>query len=232
MLADKTLTILDQNNKEIVQKPFPQIVAELVYCADACKVDIEKAEFALGYLPIYFRGDAKRIKGDRFLLDIFKLISEMRNIHGENFGWPWLWLYIGSDYVIDDAMSEYYDFMICNNGKIMKEFVNVYNIPDGFFQEAKDFFFRSDDRMQQAKIRMYYESFYRETSYGKMLMSSFKNDRDIELFGQIQPGIEDLTFVQLPKKIDRLIEELKSFKRLLVWIVIVFTILIIWLKFH
>ena len=214
MLANSKLTLVDQKGNVISERPFYELVREIFKSEDGYEIDEKESKALVQWLPIRTRGEIIRIKGERFLLDILEIILDVGKTDAdiEN----WFWLFIENDWVINDPDPIFHHFFICKGEKILRERVSLSNAPDDLLkeklEEKEDYFFDKEKEYLMARVRMWYESFFKNLEYGKLVMSKLKNERDTELFGIISPSIGDFASGTAPAKINAVLMELKELK--------------------
>ncbi len=156
---------------------------------------------------------------EHYILHLFKLCLEV----GKE-GWisEWVWYYVEDDRVIEDPGTTFIHFFICQNGKILRELVVLYDIPDGLLKQKEEFFFYTDRETQMAETRLYHEDFLQNSRHGQLLLNRIKNKRDVELFGSMSPRIDDVPLGTVLTRMNGILKEL----RLQRWILVVACVII------
>jgi hypothetical protein len=211
MLASYKLKLLDRNKNVISERPFFELVNEIFDCKEGYEIEKKEASMPLvHWLPIRIRGETIRVEGEMFVCDILRIILDVGkpNADIEN----WVWLFIEKDWVIDDPDPQLYHFFICKGEEILREEAIVSNVPDNLLKKKEDFFFDKDEEYLMARVRMWYENFFKNSKFGKLVMSKLKNERDTELLGMISPTIEDFASPTVPAKINSVLMDLKELK--------------------
>lgn len=124
--------------------------------------------------------------------------------------------FIEDDRVIEDSGTTFYRFFICEGDKILRDRVVLYSIPDDLLKEKQDFFFLTDREYQMAEMRLRYEDFFKNSRCGQLLMSRRKNRRDADIFGSIDPCVDEFPLAVVPTRMDIILKELKYLRWTLV----------------
>ena len=143
---------------------------------------------------------------ESYLLRLFELCLDV----GKE-GWisEWVWYYVEDDRVIEEPGTAFIHFFICESGKILRDRVVLYDIPDGLLKEKEGFFFYTDRENQMAETRLYYEDFLKNSRYGQLLLNRIKNKRDAELFGSMSPHVDEFPLGVIATRMDSILRELR-----------------------
>ena len=169
-------------------------------------------------LVIRSRGEEIRLEtqnpDETYLLHLFKLCLEVGNE-----GWisEWVWYYVEDDRVIEDPGTVFIHFFIWQSGKILRDLVVLYDIPDGLLKEKEDYFFYTDRETQMAETCLYYEDFLQNSRHGQLLLNRIKNKRDTELFGSMSPRVDELPLGAVVARMNSILKELRWHR----WILII-----------
>lgn len=223
-LANKSLfRIMDHENRLIAELPFLDALRDVLNRHDEYEVDGDlipikglvireknEARCKVRYDPPFDPGNEIRIEaqkqGDACILKLFQLCLEV----GKE-GWirDWVWYYVEKDRVIEDPGTSFFQFFIGQYGKILRDTVTLYDIPDGLLKQKEDPFFYTDSERQMAETRRYYEDFLKNTRYGQLLLNRMKNERDMKLFGSMSPLIDDIPLDVVVTRMNDILKEMR-----------------------
>ena len=212
---------MDREKRLIAEKPFLEVLRDILEREE--HYEVEDLAFTIPALVIKGRGDEIRIETQNheefYLLRLLKLCLEI----GKE-GWvsEWVWYYIEEDRVIEDPGTTYFHFFLCQSGKILRDLVVLYDIPDDLLKKEEDFFHSTDRENQMAQTRLYYEDFLRNSRQGQLLFSRLRNKRDIELFGAMSPRVDEFPLGIIVAGMNSILKELRWQR----WILLVASIIL------
>jgi hypothetical protein len=208
--------MMDNEKRVISESPFLKVLRDII--GQDYNYEVKDLSSTIPALVIKSQGKEIRFETqnskERYLLKLFKLCLEI----GKE-GWisDWVWYYVEDDHVIGDPAGSYcYHFFICQSGKILKNYSWSEDTPDGLLKEKNDPFFYTDIENQMAETRMYYEDYLQNSQYGKLLLNRMKNDRDIELFGFMNPCVDEHPLYAVITTMNGIRNELKWQRSILV----------------
>jgi hypothetical protein len=212
---------MDHEKRLVAERPFLDALRDILNRDDG--YEVEYLSFTMPALLVRDKDKETRLEtksaDDTYILDLFKLCLEV----GKD-GWisEWVWYYVEDDRVIEDPGTTFIHFFICQNGKILRDLVVLYDIPDGLLKQKEDFFFYTDRETQMAETRLCYEDFLQNSRHGQLLLNRIKNKRDVELFGSMSPRIDDVPLGVVVTTMNGILKEL----RLQRWILVVASVII------
>jgi len=212
---------MDREKRLIAEKPYLEVLRDILEREE--HYEVEDLAFTIPALVIKGRGDEIRIETQNheefYLLRLLKLCLEI----GKE-GWvsEWVWYYIEEDRVIEDPGTTYFHFFLCQSGKILRDLVVLYDIPDDLLKKEEDFFHSTDRENQMAQTRLYYEDFLRNSRQGQLLFSRLRNKRDIELFGAMSPRVDEFPLGIIVAGMNSILKELRWQR----WILLVASIIL------
>jgi hypothetical protein len=215
LVQKSSLRVMDREKRLITEKPFLEVLRDIRGQEE--DYEVEDLAFTIPALVVKGREDEIRIETQNhdefYLLQLLKLCLEV----GKE-GWvsEWVWYYIEEDRVIEDPGTSYFHFFICQNGKILRDLVILYDIPDSLLKEKEDFFWSTDRENQMAQTRLYFEDFLRNSRQGQLLFSRLRNKRDIELFGSMSPRIDEIPLGTIVAGMNSILKELRWHRLILV----------------
>lgn len=208
LVHKSSLRIMDREKRLIAEKPLLEVLRDILGREE--HYEVEDLAFTIPALVVRGRGEETRIETQHhdefYLLQLLKLCLEV----GKK-GWvsEWVWYYIEEDRVIEDPGTSYFHFFICQSGKILRDLVVLYDIPDGLLKEKEDFFFSTDREKQMAQTRLHFEDFLRNSREGQLLFSRLRNKRDIELFGSMSPRVDEFALGSIVAGMNSILKELR-----------------------
>lgn len=224
ILSTAKLKMLGEKQEVISERLLYEVLNE--FDGNEEEVDRESMSLDFGILEIRYRGKEIRLAGDSHFLIILKLLIEVGKANEDFHNWNWF--FVRTEYILEDPTdSQRAVFFIAKGDHILKDWVALgYDIPNDLLKERKEEFkyYWNDDQMDEmALVRICYEKFYKETKFGQYVMSSRKNERDLQLFGGITPCIDDLSLVGVIPKMNAIFKELRKMQ----WTIIIISCLII-----
>lgn len=221
LISKSPLRIMDHEKRLVAEKPFVEALRYILGRPDSYEVD--DLSFTMPSLVIRSKDEEIRVEtqdqNETYLLHLLELCLEVGNE-----GWisEWVWYYVEDDRVMEDPGTTFFHFFICQNEKILRDLVVLYDIPDGLLKEKEGFFFYTDRETQMAKTRLYHEDFLQNSRHGQLLLNRIKNKRDIELFGSMSPRVDDVPLGAVVSRMNGIIKELRWQR----WILVVASIII------
>lgn len=227
ILSTAKLGVTDEKNTVISERLLYDYLEEFLDNEEA--INNKNISIDFGFLKIRFKGKDIRLKGDYHFLFILKLLIEADKADRDFLEWNWF--FVRREYVIEDpADSQHSIFFICKGSRILRDLVALSDdIPNDLLQERKkifEYYWDNDQMDEMALTRICYENFYKETNFGMRLISAKKNQRDLEMFGSISPGIDDLSLVRMTQKSNLIIKELRILRWTIILAVIVIAVLL------
>jgi hypothetical protein len=219
--------MMDNEKRVLSEAPFLIVLRDII--EQDGSYEVEPLSFTMA---LVIRSQSKEIRletknsNESYLLDLFKLCLEI----GKD-GWirDWVWYYVEDDYVIGDPAGSYcHHFFICQSGKILRDYSWSKGTPDGLLKEKDVHYFHTDIENQMAETRMYYEDYLQNSRYGKLLLNRMKNDRDIELFGFMNPCIDEHPLCAVITTMNGIRNELKWQRSILVISLIIIAIILLY----
>jgi hypothetical protein len=217
---------MDHEKRLVAERSFLEALRDILNRDEG--YEVEDLSFTMPALVL--RGEGKDIRletqnqNDIYILNLFKLCLEV----GRE-GWisEWVWYYVEDDRVIEDPGTTFIHFFICQNGKILRDLVVLYDIPDGLLKQKEDFFFYTDRETQMAETRLHYEDFLQNSRHGRLLLNRIKNKRDAELFGSMSPHIDDVPLGVVVTRMNDVLKELRWQRWILVVACIIFAAILL-----
>jgi hypothetical protein len=126
---------MDHDKRLVAERPFLETLRDILGRDDS--YEVEGLSFTMPALVIRSKGEEIRLETqnqeETYLLHLFKLCLEV----GKE-GWvsEWVWYYVEDDRVIEDPGTTFIHFFVCQSGKILRDLVVLYDIPDGLFDIA------------------------------------------------------------------------------------------------
>ncbi len=228
LIKKSLLCMMDNEKRGISESPFLIVLRDII--GQDNNYEVKDLSFTMPALVIRSQGKEIRLEtqnsNESYLLNLFKLCLEI----GKE-GWisDWVWYYVEDDYVIGDPAGSYCNhFFICQSGKILRDYSWPDDIPDGLLKEKDDPYFYTDIKNQMAETRMYYEDYFQNSRYGKLLLNRMKNDRDIELFGFMNPCVDEHPLYAVITTMNGIRNELKWQRSILVILLIIITVILLY----
>lgn len=96
------------------------------------------------------------------------------------------WLYIESDYVLEDPSSQFYAFFLCKGDNIVRDRMSLLVTSgdklhdENLLIERNDYFFRNEIEDEAAHVRLLYEKWFKETLPGRIYAMKQKMELEKE----------------------------------------------------